>query len=526
MVTAHRHPVSLRGVWSGGSNRGARAPSILQLEDQDFVSRFLAELQRKGGLARLQRQQAKERNAASCLRLYQPVHRVFHLALLEACCFRPGELPLNPAWILGSGLVIRRLDRDGEKGWFRKEGVVLGWQPLPADRHEQRRGYDPDPALRLTRRLGSNAAMLAGLEDAASEAAALEETVSPLFLVPPEICAGIQRTILYGLVPVTSSEHAEQAPPLPVPFSDDDILARMPALLKRGGDERSGLPQSGIMVSQYSRTNDVRVQSFFAALDYLSREVGLFTGTPASTKLRRALDAIHLKPESLPNAALPLLGLQKSLGGFLQYANDTVNSGPSAVEEAGGVPLTMWLPDFWPAIRESDERAIVSGIHAAMLARWKMAEPAQGRFDDSGARYVARGFIRVRQKEGCPPTTFWTTASEPFEIIPWHESSPAPPIKVELPEINRETLQKLRPNVAIKVPPSLQKFMDGMTMKGLLAGSVPKGEGGFGMICSFSIPIITICAFIVLQIFLTLLQIVFWWLPFVKICIPFPKPKS
>jgi hypothetical protein len=40
--------------------------------------------------------------------------------------------------------------------------------------------------------------------------------------------------------------------------------------------------------------------------------------------------------------------------------------------------------------------------------------------------------------------------------------------------------------------------------------------GGF----SLSIPIITICAMIILFIFLNLLNIVFWWLPFVKICFP------
>ena len=43
-------------------------------------------------------------------------------------------------------------------------------------------------------------------------------------------------------------------------------------------------------------------------------------------------------------------------------------------------------------------------------------------------------------------------------------------------------------------------------------------------ICGFSIPLITICAFFVLNIFLILLNIVFFWLPFIKICIPFPIP--
>ena len=42
------------------------------------------------------------------------------------------------------------------------------------------------------------------------------------------------------------------------------------------------------------------------------------------------------------------------------------------------------------------------------------------------------------------------------------------------------------------------------------------------MICSFSIPIITICAMIVLFIFVILLNIVFFWMPFLKICFPLP----
>ena len=43
------------------------------------------------------------------------------------------------------------------------------------------------------------------------------------------------------------------------------------------------------------------------------------------------------------------------------------------------------------------------------------------------------------------------------------------------------------------------------------------------MLCSFSIPIITICALIVLMIFVALLNIIFWWMPFLKICLPKPE---
>ena len=40
------------------------------------------------------------------------------------------------------------------------------------------------------------------------------------------------------------------------------------------------------------------------------------------------------------------------------------------------------------------------------------------------------------------------------------------------------------------------------------------------MICSLSIPIITICALILLMIIVSLLNIVFFWVPLFKICLP------
>jgi hypothetical protein len=46
---------------------------------------------------------------------------------------------------------------------------------------------------------------------------------------------------------------------------------------------------------------------------------------------------------------------------------------------------------------------------------------------------------------------------------------------------------------------------------------------GFGMVCSFSLPIITLCALIMLLIMVKLLDIVLFWMPFFQICLPLPK---
>jgi hypothetical protein len=50
--------------------------------------------------------------------------------------------------------------------------------------------------------------------------------------------------------------------------------------------------------------------------------------------------------------------------------------------------------------------------------------------------------------------------------------------------------------------------------------------GAFGMVCSLSIPIITIVALMLLMIVVSLLNLVFWWLPLFKICFPLPRGGS
>ena len=60
-------------------------------------------------------------------------------------------------------------------------------------------------------------------------------------------------------------------------------------------------------------------------------------------------------------------------------------------------------------------------------------------------------------------------------------------------------------------------------------GPCKKGGNNLGMICSISIPIITICALILLIIMVTILDAIFRWLPFFVMCFPVPglraKPK-
>ena len=54
-----------------------------------------------------------------------------------------------------------------------------------------------------------------------------------------------------------------------------------------------------------------------------------------------------------------------------------------------------------------------------------------------------------------------------------------------------------------------------------------KSDGiDIGMICSISIPLITLCALILLMIIVTLLDFIFRWLPWFVICFPVPGLKG
>ncbi|MFS8979352.1 hypothetical protein PO002_33545 [Cupriavidus necator] len=63
-----------------------------------------------------------------------------------------------------------------------------------------------------------------------------------------------------------------------------------------------------------------------------------------------------------------------------------------------------------------------------------------------------------------------------------------------------------------------------------LGGMGPCGGGSpqvsLGMICSLSLPIITICALILLMIIVSLLDLIFRWRPYFALCFPVPKFKG
>ena len=58
-------------------------------------------------------------------------------------------------------------------------------------------------------------------------------------------------------------------------------------------------------------------------------------------------------------------------------------------------------------------------------------------------------------------------------------------------------------------------------------GDCKTGDGiSLGVMCSLSIPIITICALLLLMIIVSLLDFIFRWLPYFIVCFPLPGFKG
>ena len=138
--------------------------------------------------------------------------------------------------------------------------------------------------------------------------------------------------------------------------------------------------------------------------------------------------------------------------------------------------------------------------------------------------------------------------SRPFQMAGFFDpDAPARPIRIALPiDTSPAGLRKFDKNTAFMISDMLCGQIDrmkGMTFGDLILSvlpwplhkDLPTSEGGpctdggglqVGMICSLSIPIITICAFILLIMIVFLLDIIFKWIPYFLICFPLPGFKS
>jgi hypothetical protein len=154
----------------------------------------------------------------------------------------------------------------------------------------------------------------------------------------------------------------------------------------------------------------------------------------------------------------------------------------------------------------------------------------------------------VFERPNCGPLdpVIFSTPSVPFRLAGFFDpDAPARPIRIGLPiDTTPAGLRKFDKNTAFVMSNTLcgqVQRVKGMGFVDLVLAVLPwpfhkdlsdsSGDNGpcnsggapLGMICSFSLPIITLCALFMLIIMVTLFDLIFSWLPFFAICFPFPN---
>jgi hypothetical protein len=163
------------------------------------------------------------------------------------------------------------------------------------------------------------------------------------------------------------------------------------------------------------------------------------------------------------------------------------------------------------------------------------------------------GWFVVRclfQREACGPLhpVIVSDPTVPFQMASFFDpDAPARPIRIPLPlDTTPAGLRKFDKNTAFLVSDVLCGQMTRLKSLGLIdliravlpwplhkdldvpdKGPCKDGDGlDIGMLCSISIPIVTICAMVLLMVIVSLLDLIFRWIPYFILCFPLPKLKG
>jgi hypothetical protein len=535
----------------------------------DFMPSFQQDLARDAldsaaATAWLQKDRISAHDNTLVLRL--PVHRTFYLVSCEAVWDCLGCPPVDPGCIASAGFVFRRVGGSVEQAWVLREGEPLGWQALSGEDTA-----DPD----LRRRPCDDGVPRRG---APAPAYSGEET-HPLHVLAARDAEGRARTLLYGYVPL-GGFHYLSTPTGQSPFD---------AKSQRQGESAAGellpwpygyrAPFSKVWRGEYSRPLHkgrpdkglfellrLLVQLHHlgeegrdgnAGLEDWARGIG-FYAVPADLEAPRAdFDDRH-RAQLARYRKYSLLDYLSACFGVSGEENPLVRwmaGQETAIAEAGGLKTAGEL-DRLPAkpAKQQDggyaastgdltESLYMSAADAGKL-RKRLAEgttrltsetaaevPVPKFGQGAGDLYRILPFVRVKDESARERIT-WATGqqrSRRFRVAAPFDPDASRPSLIQMPTLG-DLRRGLAKGASVVTPPDTFNLINALKLgKGasedVVPEEVPSGGVDLQWICSFSLPVITLVAMILLMIMISLLNILFFWLPWVKICLPFPKLK-
>ncbi len=528
--------------------------------DPDFINRFRQDVLRrsfdKPQFSAWIAEDSPTDGGEPVLRL--PLHKTFHVFCCEIVCDRIGQPALDPDRIRSAGFVIRRVGADPEQAWMVEDGVALGWQAAAT---EQR---DPD----LYRRLCAS-----GIVHRLPDPPAYNgEETHPLHVLNATDAGGRRHTLLFGYLPLGGSYYLRR----PLDGVDDEARRA----LAEASDKALPWPFGYRDDNRSRRTAGVRatpVDRFTSAGDTGTQVVhGGVPGRPMFELLRLLVSRYHLGESGIAdNEALLGLcdrlvfdvpdrpawqpsvpdGRVTSLGGYLR----------ACFARGGDNPLVAWIARQEQVLEAAADLPEAPPLHAlpmpdgqsgATMTLVVGAADAQEMRELLGQRLLDQSLAQVRE---IPLPKFDRGDADLFQIVPfvraldddgcerlhWAEyGARSPRFRVATPfdpEASRPALIQMPAmsdlkrgvarGVSMITPADTFAMMNSLKLsKGASPDALPEdapgGGNGLQWVCSFSLPVITLVAMILLMIMVSILNLLFFWMPWVRICLPLPKIKG
>ncbi len=487
-------------------------PQLLQFNDDNFIGAFRKALAANDP-DKLRAALVPAGAQGSAPKLFQPAHGCFYLVTATLSCRVPGlpERTVRFADHESAFFVLRKFVAGVEYAWV-VDGTDKRWQPMTG----------------RTRTV-----------------APMEERL-PLF----RVVGADGRAVFVGYVPVASQDaylvkaqdlnaamDADERGRFPngIDLRIEDLQARFRTPLTRPvvsqpptsalEQARDASPSQSLTVSVYLLLD---LWQFFeewlpdVAAALLAQTAGAFSGDGAAAK----------------SSLMALLATPLASNGFnLAHVLGKVAAQRDALEAAGGAdPAALGLGDcdFAPLYSLlAQPVAVLTGTADALEAAVLAALPPDTSTvmlpvsTAAGESYALRC---VYERPRCTPARqVLSQPSMPFQLAPFFDAdAPARPVRIVLPtDVSLAGLRKFNRGVTFLISGSLQKKIAMVTgaEKQLLKDPASLNPEGLelGWMCSFSIQIIFIVAFFLLLMFVIILNFVFWWIAFFKICIPIPK---
>jgi len=524
-----------------------RQPALLRFDSDSFMEELIGLMERgdsalAGRVARPEKWDepaagwvpAGDASLATDLRLFQPAHGRFYVTTASLVCRRVG-------------LPVRKVDAAaGERAAMLMRRLV----PRPG------RVLDTADPATFTEQAWVGDRKAGTWQNVTGTVAAGEERL-PLFPLTAPGENGRKRQVWAGMLPVASREIYESARPAFAPPPPPPPAAADP--LKDVTDSRRAVFQATVLQGLQTLTETPvptappsKATAVAAGMRESLAFVLLDLADFLAAELPEVWDAIEAHSEAglstADRAVFQALGASFGGSGTWRdavlaadgYRPVLLGTGPSS--SAAPVPSSFG----GPAVQALATSFISGGtfrskVFTALDARPAPAAETPGRAPVLAARAAetvevdgALYWLRfVYERPLCAPfhDPVVSEPSRPFRLGPFFDpDAPARPLVIRMPfDTSPKGLRRFPKGVAVMMSAELRRQaerVNNQKLADLDEGIVGDDKGWeLGMICSLSIPIITICAFLVLMIFLQLLNIVFFWMAFFKICLPIPVKK-